>query len=71
MRPDYAEALNNRGNVLKELKRLDAALASYDRTLAAMPDHAHAFSGAADCVIMSHPDPPSTRQRKMEKLGDR
>ena len=33
LRPDYAEALNNRGNALQELKRLDEALASYDRAL--------------------------------------
>ena len=30
LRPDYAEALNNRGNALHELKRYDEALASYD-----------------------------------------
>ena len=29
-RPDYAEALSNRGNALHELKRFDEALASYD-----------------------------------------
>ena len=44
MRPDYAEALNNRGNALHELKRLDEALASYDRALALQPDYAEAFN---------------------------
>ena len=31
LRPDYAEALYNRGNALHELKRFEEALASYDR----------------------------------------
>ena len=43
-RPDYAEALNNRGNTLHELKRLDEALASYDRALAVRPDDAEALN---------------------------
>ena len=40
LRPDYAEALYNRGNILRELKRFEEALASYDRALALRPDHA-------------------------------
>ena len=35
LRPDYAEALNNRGVTLQELKRFEEALASYDRALGA------------------------------------
>ena len=42
VRPDYAEALSNRGNTLHELKRFDDALASYDRALAVRPDYAEA-----------------------------
>ena len=42
IKPDYAEAFNNRGNTLQELKRLDDALASYDRALAIKPDYAEA-----------------------------
>jgi len=41
--PTYADALNNRGNALKELKQFDAAIASYDRAIALRPDHADAF----------------------------
>ena len=43
IKPDYAEALNNRGNALKELKRFDEALASYDRALAIQPAYAEAL----------------------------
>ena len=51
VRPDYADALNNRGMILQELKRFDEALASYDRLLAVKADHPHAFNGAAACAI--------------------
>jgi protein O-GlcNAc transferase len=44
LRPDHADALNNRGNTLKELKRLDEALASYDRALTVRPDDAKALN---------------------------
>jgi tetratricopeptide (TPR) repeat protein len=43
-RPDHAEALNNRGNILQGLKRFDEALASYDRAIAVRPDDAEALS---------------------------
>ena len=43
LKPDYAEAFNNRGIALKELKRLDDALASYDAAIALKPDYADAF----------------------------
>ena len=36
-------ALNNRGNALQNLKRLDEALASYDRAIALKPDYAEAY----------------------------
>ena len=44
MRPDYAEALSNRGLTLHELKRFEEALASYDRALTLRPDYAEALS---------------------------
>ena len=43
VRPDYAEALSNRGTTLHELKRFPEALASYDRALAVRPDYAEAL----------------------------
>jgi tetratricopeptide (TPR) repeat protein len=44
VRPDYAEALFNRGVTLHELKRFEEALASYDRALILRPDYAEALS---------------------------
>jgi tetratricopeptide (TPR) repeat protein len=42
VQPDFAEALSNRGLTLKELKRFEEALASYDRALEVRPDYAEA-----------------------------
>jgi hypothetical protein len=44
LRPNFAEALSNRGNTLKELKRFEEALASYDRALTLRPDYAEAHN---------------------------
>ena len=41
--PKNASAQNNRGVSLQALKRLDEALASYDKALALQPDYAEAF----------------------------
>src|SRR5262249_44224752 len=45
--PDHADAFNNRGNALKDLKRLDEALASYERALALAPAHAEYHNNRA------------------------
>ena len=47
MRPDYAEALTNRGITLLELKRFKEALASFDRALKVRPDFAEAHCSRA------------------------
>ncbi len=44
LQPRHAEALSNRGNTLKALKRFDEALSSFDRALAAQPDYPAALS---------------------------
>jgi tetratricopeptide (TPR) repeat protein len=44
VRPDYAQALSNRGTTLRELKRFEEALASYDRALTVRPEYAEALS---------------------------
>ena len=48
LRPDYADAHNNRGQVLRELMRYDEALASYDRALAIAAAPCH---GALQCGL--------------------
>ena len=50
LRPDYAEALSNRGNALSELKRFEEALASYDRALTLRPDYAEALSNRGNAL---------------------
>jgi hypothetical protein len=47
VRPDYAEALNNRGLTLHGLKRFDEALADYDRALQIRPDFPEAHWNVA------------------------
>lgn len=44
LQPRHAEALSNRGNTLKVLKRFNEALDSFDRALAAQPDYPAALS---------------------------
>jgi len=43
LRPEHAEALSNRGNTLKALKRYDEALDSYTRALSLQPNYAAAL----------------------------
>lgn len=43
IKPDYAEALHNRGNTLQDLGRSAEALASYEQALRANPDLAEAW----------------------------
>jgi hypothetical protein len=44
LRPDFAEAHNNRGNALQELNRFEEALLSYQRAITLRPDFAEAYS---------------------------
>ena len=44
LRPDFAEALLNRGASLHELERFDEALASYNRALTLRPNFAEAHN---------------------------
>ena len=50
IKPDYVEALNNRGNALRDLKRLEEALASYDKALAIRPDYAEALNNRGNAL---------------------
>jgi tetratricopeptide (TPR) repeat protein len=42
LKPDHADAYNNRGVALQDLKRPEEALASYDKAIALKPDFAEA-----------------------------
>jgi len=50
LRPDYAEAYSNRGNVLKELKELEPAVASYMKAIELKPDYADAYSNLGNAL---------------------
>ena len=43
LKPDYAEAYNNRGNLAKDAGDLEAAVADFDKALSLRPDYAGAF----------------------------
>ena len=51
--PKAASAHNNRGLALQGLKRLDEALASYDKALALKPETAHRADSDRECRTMS------------------
>ena len=51
LKPDYAEAHNNRGNALMDLKRPEEALASYDGAIALKPDFAEAHSNRGNALM--------------------
>jgi tetratricopeptide (TPR) repeat protein len=44
LKPDYAEAHNNRGVALYDLRRYDAALSSYDKTIVLNRNYAEAYN---------------------------
>ena len=51
MKPDYAEAHNNRGNALMDLKRPAEALASCDKAIALKPDYAEAHYNRGNALM--------------------
>jgi tetratricopeptide (TPR) repeat protein len=50
LQPTNSEALNNRGNTLKQLNRFDEAIASYDRALAVNPLYAEALNNRGNAL---------------------
>ena len=62
MTPDYAEAHVNRGFVLKELLRLDEALASYNRAIELRPDFAEAHFNKSTALLLSGQFEPGWRE---------
>jgi Tfp pilus assembly protein PilF len=47
---DFAEAYNNRGITLKDLKKFDEALASYDAAIQIKPDYAEAYNNRGNAL---------------------
>src|SRR5262245_19063678 len=60
IKPDYVEALINRGVTLHRLKRFEEALSSYDEALAVKPDYAEA--------LRRGPKPPQQRAVQPQTL---
>jgi tetratricopeptide (TPR) repeat protein len=54
IKPDYVDALFNRGNALQALGRFDDALASYDKALAIRADFAAAFCNRGNVLQSLH-----------------
>jgi hypothetical protein len=52
LKPDYVEAHYNRGNVLRDLTRLDEAKESFDRATAIDPIFAPAYRNKAFCALL-------------------
>jgi tetratricopeptide (TPR) repeat protein len=50
LKPDLAMAHYNRGNALRNLKRSEDALASYDRAIALKPDYAEAYNNRGNAL---------------------
>jgi tetratricopeptide (TPR) repeat protein len=49
--PNKAVAYSNRGNALRDLKQLHAALESYDRAIALQPNYAVAFNNRGNALL--------------------
>jgi tetratricopeptide (TPR) repeat protein len=47
LRPDFVQALSNRGAILKQMRRYNEAVESYDRALALQPDHVEVLNNRA------------------------
>jgi tetratricopeptide (TPR) repeat protein len=51
IKPDYADAHYNRGNVLQSINRQEEALAAYDQALAIAPGHTEALNNRSNVLI--------------------
>ena len=51
LRPQYVEALNNRGNTLREMKCLEEALANHEKALSIKPDYIEAHYDRGNTLL--------------------
>ena len=67
LRPDFVEALINRGIALYQLKRFADALADYDRAIALRPDHADALVNRGNALgrLQRHEDALASYHRAL------
>jgi tetratricopeptide (TPR) repeat protein len=72
LKPDYADALYNRGVALEGLRRFDEALASYDRALAVRQDFAEALCsrGSALCQLKMFDEALASFERALSLKPD-
>ena len=57
LKPDFAEAYNNRGIALRNMNRPEEALASCDRAIALKPDYAEAYSNRGNALrVLKRPE---------------
>jgi len=54
LQPNHADALSNRGNLLKELRRFEEALASFNRALDIKPTHTAALNNRGVTLHVMH-----------------
>ena len=68
LKPDFADALNNRGTVLNELGRNAEAIATYDKALAIRPDYAEALNnrGKAFCDLRRYDEALANSDKALE-----
>ena len=80
LRPDFVEALVNRGIALYDLKRFDEALASYDRAIALRPNNADALVNRGNALgksrrhseaVASYDDALTLQPQHIEALANR
>ena len=50
LKPDYAEAYNNMGIILKDQGKLEEAMETYNKVLSLKPDYAEAWSNGAEAL---------------------
>jgi len=72
LQPRHAEALSNRGNTLKALRRFDEALDSFDKALAAQPDYPAALSNRGSVLfeVTRYEDALATYDRSLAMRPD-
>ena len=71
LKPDYAEAYNNRGNAKRALERHDEAIVDYNEAIRLKPDFAEPYYNRGNAKAMLGRDPPETGLcRSLQQPGE-